>query len=56
MGKDTVYRVEERKQPHKNPLEFINDIFNPVERLEKQIAELKEELSAIQNILSRFFE
>ncbi|HET7148060.1 MAG TPA: hypothetical protein VFI73_06115 [Candidatus Nitrosopolaris sp.] len=60
VGKDTVYRVEERKHPHKHPLEFINDIFNPVERLEKQIAELKEEqdkkLSAIHNILSRFFE
>jgi hypothetical protein len=57
MGKDTVYRVEERKQPHKNPLEFINDIFNPVERVEKQIAELKEEqdkkLSAILNNMSR---
>jgi hypothetical protein len=57
MGKDTIYRVEERKQPHKNPLEFINDIFNPVERVEKQIAELKEEqdkkLSAILNNMSR---
>ncbi len=58
MGKDTVYRVEERKQPHKNPLEFINDIFNPVERIEKQIAEFREQqekkLSAIHDLLSRF--
>jgi hypothetical protein len=57
MGKDTIYRVEERKHPHKNPLEFINDIFNPVERVEKQISELKEEqdkkLSAILNKMSR---
>ncbi len=57
MGKDTVYRVEERKQPHKNPLEFVNDIFNPVERLEKQIAEFREEqekkLSAILNKMSQ---
>jgi hypothetical protein len=60
MGKDTVYRIEERKQPHKPPLEFINDIFNPVDRVEKQIAEFKEEqenkLSAIHNLLSRFLE
>ena len=58
MGKDTVYRVEERKQPHKNPLEFINDIFNPVERVEKQMAEFRQEqdkkLSAIHDLLSRF--
>jgi hypothetical protein len=33
MGKDTVFRIEERKHPHKHPLEFINDIFNPVELL-----------------------
>ncbi len=60
MGKDTVYRVEERKQPHKNPLEFINDIFNPVERVEKQMAEFRQEqdkkLSAIHTLLSRFLE
>src|SRR5205823_1314654 len=43
VGKDTVYRVEERKHPHKHPLEFINDTLNPVERLEKQIAEFREE-------------
>ena len=58
MGKDKVFRVEERKQPHKHPLEFINDIFNPVERVEKQIADFREEqdkkLSAIHDLLSRF--
>ena len=58
MGKDTVYRVEERKQTHKNPLEFINDIFNSVERVEKQMAEFRQEqdkkLSAIHDLLSRF--
>lgn len=57
MAKDTVFRVEERKHPHKNLLEFINDNFNPVERLEKQIAEFRKEqntnLSAIHNLLSR---
>ena len=42
MGKDTVFRIEER-HPHKNPLDFINDIFNPVERVEKQMAEFRQE-------------
>jgi hypothetical protein len=39
MGKDTVYRIEERKHPNTSPIEFINDVFNPVERVEKQVAE-----------------
>jgi hypothetical protein len=43
MGKDTVYRVEERKHPHQSPLDFINDVFNPVEKVEKLISEFREE-------------
>jgi hypothetical protein len=35
MGEDTVYKVEERKHPHQSPLDFINDVFNPVEKVEK---------------------
>lgn len=29
MGRDTVYRVEERKHPNQSALDFINDVFNP---------------------------
>ena len=29
------YKVEERKHPHQSPLDFINDVFNPVEKVEK---------------------
>jgi hypothetical protein len=29
MGKHTVYRIEERKHPHKPVIDFINDVFNP---------------------------
>lgn len=36
MGKDTVYRVEERKHPHKGPLDFINQVFNPTEKDEQE--------------------
>jgi hypothetical protein len=57
MGKDTVYRIEERKHPHKPVIDFINDIFNPMEKVEKQIAEFKDELnrklSAIYNLVSK---
>jgi len=53
MGKDTVYRVEERKHPHKPALDFINDIFNPMEKVEKQIAVLNTKISAIYEIVSK---
>ena len=43
MGKDTVHRIEERKHPHKPPLDFINDVFNPSEKVEKLISEFREE-------------
>jgi len=38
MGKDTVCRVEEGKHPDKTAIEAINDIFNPYERIEKELA------------------
>jgi hypothetical protein len=43
MGKDTVYRVEERKHPHKPAIDFINDVLNPIEKVEKLISEFREE-------------
>jgi len=44
MGKDTVYRIEERKHAHKPALDFINDVFNPIERFEKIVSEFRKEL------------
>ena len=35
--KDTICRVEESKQPKKPAVEYINDIFNPREKIEKQL-------------------
>jgi hypothetical protein len=35
MGKDTVYRIEERKHPHKPAIDFIIDVLNPIEKFEK---------------------
>ena len=48
MGKDTVYRVEERKHPHKPPIDFINDVLNPLEKVEKIISEFRKELRQTQ--------
>jgi hypothetical protein len=48
MGKDTVYRVEERKHPHKPAIDFINDVFNPIEKFEKIVSEFRKELKQTQ--------
>jgi hypothetical protein len=48
MGKDTVCRIEERKHPHISPIDFINDVFNPIEKFEKLISELRKELKPTQ--------
>jgi hypothetical protein len=48
-GKDTLWRVEESisHKQNKSVIETINDIFNPTERLEKQIAELDNKVNEI---------
>ena len=48
MGKDTVYRIEERKHPHKPALDFINDVFNPIEKFEKLVSEFRKELKQMK--------
>jgi len=53
MGKDTVCRVEENKHPKKRAIEFINDIFNPYERLERQIIEQDKKLTEISEMLKK---
>src|SRR5215468_10853734 len=53
MGKETVARVEESLHPKKSALETINDIFNPMEKVEKQIAVLNSKISAIYDMVSK---
>jgi hypothetical protein len=48
MGKDTVCRVEERKHPHKPAVDFINDVFNPLEKVQKIISEFNKGLKKMQ--------
>jgi len=52
MGEDTVDRIEERKYPHKPAIDFINDIFNPIERVEKIISEFNKDLKKMQGEVS----
>jgi hypothetical protein len=48
MGKHTVCRLEERKHPaEKLAIEFVNDTFNPIGRLEKQIAEIEKKVDVM---------
>ena len=42
---NTVCRLEERKHPAEKPaIEFVKDTFNPIGRLEKQIAEIEKKV------------
>jgi hypothetical protein len=52
MGKDTVYRIEERKHPHKPAVDYINDVFNPIERVERIISEFNKDLKKMQGEVS----
>ena len=48
MGEHTVCRLEERKHPAEKPaIDFINDTFNPIGRLEKQIAEIEKKVDVM---------
>ncbi len=48
MGKDTVLRVEERKQPNnKSPIEVIKDIFNPHEKIERRLNDIETKLDTV---------
>jgi hypothetical protein len=38
VGRNTVCRVEEEKCPNRPAIEAINDVFNPYERVERQLA------------------
>jgi hypothetical protein len=57
MGKETVCRVEESLHPKKSAIETIHNIFNPMEKVERQIAEFRDELnrklSAIYDLVSK---
>lgn len=54
MGNDNLCRVEETKHPEKKKpvIEAINEISNPNERVETQIAEQRNQLSQIHNMLT----
>jgi hypothetical protein len=47
MGKDTVLRVEEAKyvSDKRTPIEVINDVFNPQERIEKRLEAMEQRIN-----------
>jgi hypothetical protein len=52
IGKNKFCRIEEnRKQKNKNPIEVINEIFNPFEKIEKEIAQNSYILSDVRRRL-----
>lgn len=51
LGKDTVCRVEENKQPKKPAIEVINEVFNPTEKFEKILSEYTNKIDEALNIL-----
>lgn len=53
-GKDTVCRIEERKHPNQPAIDFINHVFNPIERVENQIAECAKKVDKVMGILEKF--
>jgi hypothetical protein len=55
MGKNTVCRIEERKHPvtNKPAIAFIDDIFNPANRIEIKFAEQDIKLQEINDKLTR---
>ena len=51
LEKDTVCRVEENKRPKMPVIEFINEIFNPTEKVEKMLTEYTQRIEdAIRRI------
>ena len=45
---NTVYKLEERKHPAEKPaIEFVNNIFNPMGRFEKQIDEIEKKVDVM---------
>ena len=54
MAKDTVCRVDERKHPSSTTaIEFINDVLNPLDRVEARFAEQDSKLNEINDKLTR---
>jgi hypothetical protein len=53
LGKDTVCRVEERKHSRDKPaVDVIDDVFNPIERVERRLAEHDTKLDEINGKLT----
>ena len=51
---NTICRLDERKHPAEKPaIEFVNDIFNPLDRFEARFSEQDSKLNEITDKLTR---
>jgi hypothetical protein len=55
-GEDTICRIEEEKSPGKPAIEFINETFNPAEKIVKQVEELNKKLDQVFDSAKRIIE
>ena len=55
LEKDTVCRVEENKRPKMPVIEFINEIFNPTEKVEKMLTEYTQRIEDAIRRIERSF-
>jgi hypothetical protein len=51
IGKDTICRIEENKHPKLGAIEFINYVFNPLEKLEGYLKEHDKKIDQILEML-----
>jgi predicted nuclease of restriction endonuclease-like RecB superfamily len=47
LGKDTIYRIEELKQSKISAVEYINDVFNPTEKIGTRLYGIYERLDKL---------
>lgn len=47
LGRETVCRVEENKHPKRPAIEFINDTFNPIESIQRQLTKISDWLDKL---------
>jgi hypothetical protein len=52
MGQDTVLRVEETKRPNMRAVDFITDIFNPMEKFQTELFELGRKITELYDIIT----
>jgi hypothetical protein len=56
MGEDTVCRVEASLHPDKPAIKLIDDVFNPVEGIERMVGALQDKVTEMHSMVSHITE